>query len=95
MPCTISKWEEEQYQKEERDRHIRVSQMFCSVMQLVEQDLEMLEACSKGVLAWWEEHKEHDKERIERELKEQERQELKAEALAKLSPYERSLLGIR
>ena len=43
---------------------------------------------------WWRDHQKADKERLEREV--QKAVELKArqEAIAKLTPYERGLLGI-
>jgi hypothetical protein len=43
---------------------------------------------------WWRDHQRHDAEREAREVAEQERQKLRAEALAKLTPAERkALLG--
>jgi hypothetical protein len=43
---------------------------------------------------WWRDHQREDKERIERELADAELKEEKAAALAKLTTYERKLLGL-
>ena len=44
---------------------------------------------------WWRDHQEADKRRLKRELEEQRTRLAKRNALAKLTPYERSLLGLR
>jgi hypothetical protein len=43
---------------------------------------------------WWRDHQKADKERLEREIQEQKEGKDRDTALAKLSPYERKLLGL-
>lgn len=43
---------------------------------------------------WWRDHKRADKERLEREMREKHEQRDRQAALAKLSDYERRLLGL-
>jgi len=43
---------------------------------------------------WWRDHQKADKARIERELKEARTRAAKAAALAKLTEYEKALLGL-
>jgi len=43
---------------------------------------------------WWRYHQKADKERLEREMQEQKTAAEKETALAKLTPYERDLLGL-
>lgn len=42
---------------------------------------------------WWRDHQKADKLRLEKELQEKQQQADKQTALAKLTPYERKLLG--
>jgi len=49
----------------------------------------------KEVLSWWNTHKEQDERRREREAQEAAAKKLKKAALAKLTPEERKLLGVR
>jgi hypothetical protein len=42
---------------------------------------------------WWRDHKEADKRHLEEELKKEKDDKAREEALAKLTPYERKLLG--
>lgn len=43
---------------------------------------------------WWRDHQAADKARLEREIKQQKLAKRKAAAVAKLTPYERRLLGL-
>jgi hypothetical protein len=43
---------------------------------------------------WWRDHQVRDRKRVEAEQKEEKRQSLQKQALAKLSPEERAALGI-
>lgn len=43
---------------------------------------------------WWRDHQAADKRRLEEELKAKADDKAKAEALEKLTPYERELLGL-
>jgi hypothetical protein len=43
---------------------------------------------------WWRDHQKADKERLERSIKEATELKARVEAMAKLTPYERGLLGL-
>jgi hypothetical protein len=43
---------------------------------------------------WWRDHQKADKERLEKELEEATLQQHREAALAKLTPYEKGLLGL-
>lgn len=43
---------------------------------------------------WWKDHQEEDRKRLERELKAAQEKQDKEAAIAKLTPYERKLLGL-
>lgn len=43
---------------------------------------------------WWRGHQKADKERLEREIAEKKTEEAKLKALAKLTDYEREILGL-
>lgn len=45
--------------------------------------------------AWWRDHQEHDRQRLMVEQAALERQSEREAALAKLTPYERMLLGLK
>jgi hypothetical protein len=45
-------------------------------------------------LAWWKEHKRRDELRVKKDLRRARSKKAKAAALAKLTPYERKLLGV-
>jgi hypothetical protein len=42
---------------------------------------------------WWRDHQEEDRKRIQKEIKKNKKAKEKKAALAKLTPYERKLLG--
>lgn len=44
---------------------------------------------------WWRDHQAADKKRVAQELEEIKEAKAKAEAIAKLTPYERKLLGLK
>jgi len=43
---------------------------------------------------WWRDHQEHDKARLQREMKDKKDAKSRRAALKKLSPRERKLLGV-
>jgi len=43
---------------------------------------------------WWRDHKEADRKRLDDEIERQKTNEERANALSKLTPYERKLLGL-
>lgn len=44
---------------------------------------------------WWEEHQEEDKKRLQEEMKNKKDDAARKKAIAKLSPHERKLLGLK
>ena len=50
--------------------------------------------CSLELQMWWRDHQKADKKRIKQEKKELRENQLRNEALAKLTPYERKLLNL-
>ena len=50
---------------------------------------------SRDLADWWEEHLEADRKRLQRELKAKKDAKTKAEAIKKLTPHERKVLGIK
>ncbi len=53
------------------------------------------DGCSLELRHWWEEHQAHDRRVAEQEKAEQDRKDRKAEALAKLTPADRRILGVK
>jgi hypothetical protein len=76
------------------EHNSKLADMLCQIMQSIEARGE-LEGQELRTRAWWEEHKKRDRERLKREQEQRKTAEEKDAALAKLSPYERKLLGIR
>jgi hypothetical protein len=68
-------------------------QELCSMLQKCEADGK-ISSMSLELQMWWRDHKAADKARIEFELRRFKEGKDKAEALAKLSSYERKLLGL-
>jgi hypothetical protein len=50
--------------------------------------------CSLEMQIWWRDHQNADRERIQRELQEAENKKARKDAIAKLTPHERKLLGL-
>jgi hypothetical protein len=70
-----------------------MAEMLCAIMREHEDRGEM--GCfSQEQLAWWEEHKRRDTERVREDMNRATTEAEKAAALAKLTPYERHLLGL-
>ncbi len=89
MPCNC-----DGYPEPEPDTHSGpVAEALCKVMQEHEARGEM--GCFDAeALAWWEEHKRRDRQRLAQDLANAELKNKRAEALAKLTPFERQLLGL-
>lgn len=90
MPCTC-----EGYPEPEPDLHNGpLAEMLCKTMAEHEERGEM--SCfSEEQLAWWKEHKKRDKARLDQDMRRKRTEKAKNAALAKLTPYERKLLGVR
>ncbi len=89
MPCTCDGYPE----PETGTHNGPVAEALCKVMQEHEARGEM--GCfDAAALAWWEEHKARDRARLEQDLQEAELKNLREQAVAKLTPFERKLLGL-
>lgn len=89
MPCTC-----DGYPEPEPDTHNGpVAEMLCVSMREHEARGEM--SCfTKEQLAWWTEHKRRDTARVAQDVARAKTLAARANALAKLTPYERTLLGV-
>lgn len=89
MPCTC-----DGYPEPKPDLHNGpLADMLCAVLQNHEARGEM--GCfSAATLKWWEEHKARDKARVEQDLRDAIKRKQRDAVIAKLTPYERKLLGL-
>lgn len=89
MPCNC-----DGYPAPEPDQHNGpLAEALCKVLQEHESRGEM--SCfDAATLRWWKEHKRRDKLRLEIDMKRAQTERDRKEALAKLTAYERKLLGI-
>ncbi len=89
MPCTC-----DGYPDPEPDTHNGpLAEMLCESLAAHEARGEM--SCfSRATLDWWAEHKKRDAARVAQDLAEARTAEARAAAVAKLTPFERSLLGV-
>jgi hypothetical protein len=90
MPCSSDGRSSCEGLSEELDK---VTAMLCLICQ--EFETASMALPSTEIKQWWKKHKEVDRERIERELRELKIKEDKLSAISKLTPYERKLLGLR
>jgi len=83
------------YDKRVYDQHLSQEHLdektkeLCSKLQNTDVSKHSLE-----MQMWWREHQKADKERLQREISEQEDKKVREDALSKLSDYERKLLGL-
>lgn len=71
------------------ERLNRKTKELCSALQKTDVSKFSLE-----MQIWWRDHQEADKKRLEQESRKKRKEEARKKALAKLTPYERGLLGI-
>ncbi|MDE1830198.1 MAG: hypothetical protein KGI25_07730 [Thaumarchaeota archaeon] len=82
-----------------------LAEIFCQTMQEIEQVSEglarsgrinftLMDRMPSRARKWWNEHKERDRQRIEAEMAAARKEASREAALAKLTPYERKLLGL-
>jgi len=105
MPCRD--WTVEDRYSEISKEKAMLRASLCALMTALETDdaafgaiLKKIDWKEAGVtkrelLMWWEDHKEQDRVRKVRETKEAAEKKLRAEALAKLTPEEKKVLGIK
>lgn len=90
MPC--SEWKENGSSSVDRDTKDKLDQttsMLCEVLQKTDTS-----KLSLKVRRWWMDHQRMDKLRLEADLQRKKTKLQKEKALAKLTPYERKLLGL-
>ena len=68
--------------------------MLCTALRELEMRSFSIGGLGPEVLAWWEEHKRQDLARLEKESRDAAARQARDEALAKLSPADRALLGV-
>ena len=81
-------------ESEQQSKIHDLTRMLCSVLEMVESE-HMLGNIHGEVHAWWDRHKKEDIERKRQESARRTAQEKKLEALSKLTPEERRLLGLQ
>lgn len=90
MPCTC-----DDYPAPEPDIHNGpLADALCKVLQDHAARGEM-ECFDAPTLAWWEEHKKRDRERVRQDIRAAAKRGQMEAALAKLTPFERELLGVK
>lgn len=105
MPCRD--WTVEDRYSEISKELSKVSASLCAVLTVLEGDDAAFSAILKKIdwkeagitkrefLMWWEDHKEQDKIRRARVAKELREIKIRKDALAKLTPEERKILGVK
>ena len=106
MPCR-DEWAEEQDRRAAFQELALVRASLCAVLTFIEGDDTAFAAMLKDIdwkeagvskrefLAWWEEHKIEDALRRKREAEEKREKEIRKTALAKLTPEEKKILGVK
>ena len=95
MPCDGGGWSGNQEAEywEERLRHDSpTAEAFCELCQVLE---ESGIALTPSAARWWKKHKDRDRKRVEKEVAAQKERKKIKDALEKLTPYERKLLGVK
>lgn len=100
MPCSDGGWSRSVDDSEIRSlekRNDKLARIACAAMTALEangiEDFILLE--NDEVREWWAEHKEFDRKRREKEAERKRLAQIRQDALAKLSPEERKVLGIK
>lgn len=104
MPCRDAVVEDEIRLRASEERRLLEASM-CAILTVLERDHDLQEILKSvdwneaGVPRyrlekWWDEHKEEDRRRRKAEAEKRERERLREEALSKLTPAERSALGL-
>lgn len=95
MPCMDSG-----YDNSYSEEYEKAARAACDLARIVREDFpqtwrKMKHNVSPQTLAWIEKHDEEDRKRIKREIEEAERNKQRKDAIAKLTDWEKQLLGIR
>ncbi len=97
MPCR-DYMDTPEYQRDIQAKCDLISRIACKALQHIEDSgdgLEMLILKDPEIAKWWTAHKEADRQEQIRIKEEAEEKKIRKEALAKLSPKEKKVLGIR
>lgn len=106
MPCR-DEMVEDMWRREAAEKAAMVEASLCAVITLLEKDpagfalmLKQIDWKEAGVkkrqfLSWWEDHKEEDAKRRERMAAQLREIKIRKDALAKLTPEEKKILGIK
>ena len=78
------------YNKASEEQLEKTTEELCDKIQKIKD----INTYSLELQMWWRDHQEADKERIETELKKVKAKEEQTKVLAKLTPYERELIGV-
>lgn len=92
MPCSDGGYGRDDYDRIQ-SRADAATRAACEAITLL-QGTPLFPQLSVETRAWWNRHQREDQERIAREQAEEQRRKAKQDALDKLSPGERRLLGI-
>jgi len=96
MPCR-SDWDDGDYREYQREID-KVTNYLCSLLTYLEEDFPEVSHkvlnLNVGLKGWWKRHKAADDKRRNEEELEKNKIKWRKEALKKLTPYERSLLGL-
>jgi hypothetical protein len=108
MPCLDGGWSDEvRVNRDDVAEHKMLEASMCGILTVLEKqhgDIDELLAQvdwkeagvkRKTVETWWKAHKKKDEERRVREEATRRKEELKASALAKLTPEEKMAIGIK
>lgn len=108
MPCRVDESPSEIRERAEEDftHNSRLAEIFCETMREIEEISEgltrsgrlnfvIMERLPQKAITWWNQHKARDKKRVEAEVAAVNEKPDRKAALAKLSPYERKLLGLK
>ena len=95
MPCADGRDYRDDYSAV-RDELDKVTELLCGLCGRLEfKNQQGFIGSDRQLEKWWREHQRMDRERIAREQEKERKEQLKQNALNKLTKEERALLGIR
>ncbi len=106
MPCR-DEMVEDMWRREAAEKAAMVEASLCAVMMVLESDDKTFKSTLKKIdwkeagvtkrqfLSWWEDHKEVDAKRRERMAAQLREIKIRKDALAKLTPEEKKILGVK
>lgn len=97
MPCRDYQ-DDPAYQVDMQEKFDMLSRIACKALTHIEESgdgLEILILKDPELAKWWTAHKEADRREQERNRRDKEDKRIREEALAKLSPEEKKILGLK